>query len=116
MNSIKRTAERLAAKRNQEDGFTLIELLVVIVILGVLSAVVVFSVGNVTNRGTQAACRSDAKTLEVAVEAYRAQTNGYPANEAALAAALTPGYIRSIPNVANFDYDGTNGAVTATCP
>jgi type II secretion system protein G len=114
MNSIKRTAERLAAKRNQDDGFTLIELLVVIVILGVLSAVVVFSVGNVTNRGTQAACRSDAKTLEVAVEAYRAQTNGYPVDEAGLA-VLSPGYIRTIPNAAHFDYNGANGAVTPTC-
>jgi prepilin-type N-terminal cleavage/methylation domain-containing protein len=112
MNSIQRTAERLAAKRNQEDGFTLIELLVVIVILGTLSAVVVFSVGSVTNRGTQAACKSDAKTLEVAVEAYRAQNNAYPAADFA---GLTPGYIRTIPVDTHYDYNALSGAVTPTC-
>jgi type II secretion system protein G len=70
--------ERLSQKR-KEEGFTLIELLIVIVILGILAAVVVFAVGGITDKGTNAACKSDVKTLETAVEAYYAKNTAYPA-------------------------------------
>ena len=53
-----------------ESGFTLIELLVVIVVLGILAATVVFALSGVTGQSAQAACNSDAKTVEVAVQAY----------------------------------------------
>ena len=43
-------------KMRQEEGFTLIELLIVIIILGVLAAIVVFSVSGITNKGSSAAC------------------------------------------------------------
>jgi prepilin-type N-terminal cleavage/methylation domain-containing protein len=57
-----------------DAGFTLIELLIVIVLLGVLSTVVVFAVGGITDRGTTAACRADGRALETAVSAYLAET------------------------------------------
>ena len=66
-----------AQQANDEKGFTLIELLVVIVILGILAAVVVFSVGGIQNRGDDAACKSTRKTVLVASEAYKAQTGNY---------------------------------------
>jgi prepilin-type N-terminal cleavage/methylation domain-containing protein len=50
-----------------DAGFTLIELLIVIVLLGVLSTVVVFAVGGITDRGTTAACRADGRALETAM-------------------------------------------------
>jgi prepilin-type N-terminal cleavage/methylation domain-containing protein len=53
-----------------ESGFTLIELLVVIVVLGILAATVVFALSGVTGQSAQAACNSDAKTIDVAVQAY----------------------------------------------
>ena len=59
--------------KKNDEGFTLIELLIVIVILGILATVVVFAVGGITDRGQESACDADAKTLEVAVEAYYAQ-------------------------------------------
>ena len=62
--------------RDEESGFTLIELLIVIVILGILAGVVIFSVGGVTDTGEQAACKTDLKTVSVAVEAYHAKHPG----------------------------------------
>jgi len=53
-----------------ESGFTLIELLVVIVVLGILAATVVFALSGVSGQSAQAACNSDAKTIEVAIQAY----------------------------------------------
>ena len=62
--------------REEESGFTLIELLIVIVILGILAGVVIFSVGGVTDTGDKAACKTDLKTISVAVEAYHAKHPG----------------------------------------
>ncbi len=59
-----------------DEGFSLIELLIVIVILGILSTVVVFSVQGVTNRGQDAACAQDARALATAVESYFAKFPG----------------------------------------
>jgi general secretion pathway protein G len=77
--------ERARKAREDESGFTLIELLIVIVILGILAGIVVFSVQGVTDRGTNAACKSDVKTLDVAAEAYYAQKGTYPTAWADLA-------------------------------
>ncbi len=64
--------------KKQDEGFTLIELLIVIVILGILATVVVFAVGGITDQGQESACKAELKTVEVAVEAYRAQELTYP--------------------------------------
>ena len=48
-------------------------LLIVIVILGILSTVVVFSVQGISNRGQTTACDQDARLLATAVESYFAQ-------------------------------------------
>jgi len=60
--------QRVMRLQGAEEGFTLVELLIVIVILGVLSAVVVFSVVGVSNKSTTSACKSDAKSVETASE------------------------------------------------
>lgn len=104
----------LQARRAEEgfDGFTLIELLIVIVVLGILAAVVVFALGGVTGQSKVAACNSDAKSVEVAVESFHSfpgnTDNHYPANMASL---IHPGFttqkfLRSAPSatVANNGY------------
>ena len=80
------TLERLRERRDErgdEGGFTLIELLIVIVILGILAAIVVFAVQNLTSSSAQSACKADVKTVETAVEAYKAQMTNYPSGSAA---------------------------------
>jgi prepilin-type N-terminal cleavage/methylation domain-containing protein len=61
----RRRGEELA-----EKGFTLIELLIVIVVLGILAATVVFALTGVSGQSATAACNSDAKTVETAVQAF----------------------------------------------
>lgn len=78
-----------------EGGFTLIELLVVIAILGILSAVVVFAVGNTTDKAQKKACKTERNTLKTAIEAYRSDDplGAYPSAFLSLTAAK--GYLDS---------------------
>jgi prepilin-type N-terminal cleavage/methylation domain-containing protein len=90
--------ERLKQKRN-EGGFTLIELLIVIIILAILAAIVVFAVGTTTTNAKQSACNSDAKSVETAVEAYKAQLGKDPAAMTDLTTAGPNGpWLRQIPS------------------
>src|ERR1700694_3383299 len=106
-------------KKRGEEGFTLIELLIVIVILGILAAIVVFAVGTTGQNTAQAACRADAKSVEVALEAYKAQNDGkFPTAPtgpgdttvptAGWGALLTGGtangapYLRAVPGTAHY--------------
>jgi prepilin-type N-terminal cleavage/methylation domain-containing protein len=92
--------KRLRAIRKNESGFTLTELLIVIVILGILTGVVIVAVGAFDDRGQEAACKSDKKSTEVAVEAYRAKTGAYPnagSSTARFALLTGGGYLRQPP-------------------
>jgi prepilin-type N-terminal cleavage/methylation domain-containing protein len=78
MNTLPdQTTPKTARRFRGDEAFTLIELLVVIVIIGILSAVVIFSVTGIQNRGETAACKSDKSTLKVAEEAAYAQDGSY---------------------------------------
>ncbi len=92
-----------------EKGFTLVELLVVIVIIGVLSAVVVFAVDGVTDRGQTSACKTDKRTLKTAAEAAFAKNGAYPANENAL---VNGGFIESRSDLYNYARSGTTYTIT----
>lgn len=95
---MRSSLDRVRAARRQQDGFTLIELLIVIVILGVLAAVVVFSVRGITDRGDTSACKANYSTAVTAVEAFIANspTGAKPAS----LAALVPDYLQSDPSAA----------------
>ena len=110
--------QRLRAARQNDSGFTLIELLIVIVILGVLAGIVVFSVSFIQSRGEAAACKTDKKNVEVAVEAFYSQNGAYPtAIDGAGATTLVgAGVLKEAPNSTKYTiaYDNTTHVVSAT--
>jgi general secretion pathway protein G len=101
--------------KKNDEGFTLIELLIVIVILGILAAVVVFAVGGITDQGEESACAAELKTLQVAVEAYRAQEGNYPTDNASIAS-----FVRNPPTLYEVAAGGvintTAAGATQGCP
>ena len=85
---MKQHIERRMEMRG-EGGFTLVELLVVIAILGILAAVVVFAVGNTTDKAQTRAFQTERKTIRTAIEAFKSDDDlgNLPGSLAALSAA-----------------------------
>jgi general secretion pathway protein G len=104
--------------RDPEAGFTLIELLIVIVVLGILAAIVVFSLTGVTGQSSAAACNSDAKTVQVAVDAYNAEIGTFPADSSSLTSAAVKGgpYLHSWPSSDKYvvTMDGSGNVLVGT--
>jgi len=99
---------RKLRERADNEGFTLIELLIVITILGILAGIVVFAVGTTGSNASTAACQADKKTVETAIEAYKATTKSYPTSGDYT--NLVPGYIKEQPPE-TFSWD-SNGIVS----
>jgi prepilin-type N-terminal cleavage/methylation domain-containing protein len=114
------TIKRLQARRQEQDGqkgFTLIELLIVIVVLGILAAIVVFAVQNLTGNSSKSACGADLKTTETAVETYKAQVGSYPNATLPTGWTATPGtaaaaYTGTAASMNSLLGTATNGAGT----
>src|SRR5271157_5398619 len=90
--------ERRKSGEASESGFTLIELLIVIVVLGILAAIVVFSLTGVSGQSKQAACTADAKSVEIAADAFQAKNSAYPTS---ITTDLVPNYLHSAPGTGN---------------
>ncbi len=85
----------------------------VIVILGILSALVAFTVRGVNDRGEQSACATDARTLTIAADTYMAQESldevpalGVSADRYELF-LVDAGMIRQVSTYWNLNADGT---------
>ncbi len=90
-------------KQNQKSGFTLIELLVVIAIIGVLSSIVVTSLGSNKGKTRDALRKEDIKQIETAIDLYFQDNSSFPAN---LTALKNTGYFDTFPTdpSTNADY------------
>ena len=112
--------ERRKSGEASESGFTLIELLIVIVVLGILAAIVVFSLTGVTGQSKAAACTSDGKTIETAGDAYEAYYGGWPGTNTADPTGtfygLVTGYLHTVPsgNGLNWSLGSTDQSVLVT--
>lgn len=91
-----------------QSGFTLIELLIVIAILGILAAVVVFAVGNVTDNAHDKACEIELRTIKTAMEAYKAdEANGeYPASFSDMVGGGNDAFLEEEPDSGRWTYTG----------
>ncbi len=64
-------------KNNSQKGFTLIELLVVIAIVGILSAVVLASLGSAKSKGDDASIQATLKSVTNQAAIYHSQYGNY---------------------------------------
>lgn len=64
--------------RNDNKGFTLIELLVAIAIIGILSAVVLTSLGSVRGKARDAVRKAELNQMQTALEYYYDKYGVYP--------------------------------------
>lgn len=99
--------------RKKDYGLTLIELLIVIVILGILSATIVFAVGGMTSKSAVASCQTDGATVSNAIDAFAAQNPGVTLTTAALTGTADGGpYISAMPsNGSNYTFSIVSGAL-----
>jgi hypothetical protein len=77
---------------------------------------VVFALGGINGQAAVAACQSDAKTVQLAVGAYEAQSGGDPP---ASLDVLTQGpnpYIQSLPSNSSYAISLANGVVMVAAP
>lgn len=94
---LKMPRRKSSDRRKREEGFTLVEMMVVLVIIGLLATVVIINVMPATDRAARTRVQADLSTLEQGIEMYRLENMRYPTTEEGLT-ALTPNYIRRLPN------------------
>jgi len=103
-NKLKSMRDRA---KSSTAGFTLIELLVVIAIIGILSSVVLASLGGAREGARDSRRVSDLNSVQTALALYNNEQDEYPDN----VDKLTPDYIQAVPSDPGeneYKY-GTNG-------
>lgn len=61
-----------------DGGFTLIEVVIVVAVLGILSGIALLALGNQSGTTSKAGCESAFRSVQGAVQAYKAEAGGFP--------------------------------------
>ena len=86
--------------RKNNKGFTLVELMVVVAILGVLVAIAIPVYSNVTASAKTAADKANVRTINGAIEVYRAANGSITALEGSVNSShhlVADGYLKEAP-------------------
>jgi prepilin-type N-terminal cleavage/methylation domain-containing protein len=75
------------ASERDDSGFTLVEILIAIVLVGILSAVAVVGIGNLTSKGSESACDASLDAAKAGAVVYYTSNARYPANMTELTTA-----------------------------
>jgi general secretion pathway protein G len=91
----------------------LLEILIVIVVLGILAAVVIFSLGGITGQTVIASCEADGATVASAIAAFNASNPTATPTPALLIGSTDGGpYIQSWPsNLPHHAFEITSGTL-----
>lgn len=71
-------------KSNRRSGFTLVELVVVVLIMGIIAAVALPKMATSTGTAKTNSAKSSLSVVRDAIELYKADNGGYPANTGVL--------------------------------
>ena len=104
-------------RRNRQHGFTLIELLVVIALLTILAFIVVLNVSAFVDTGKAAACKTDLRSVQAAIDVYYNANGAYPwSGSSGTFPGLVPTYIHSPPtSTGAVTLDAEGNAAAAKC-
>ena len=91
----------------------MLEILIVIVVLGILAAVVIFSLGGITGQTVIASCEADGATVASAIAAFNASNPTATPTPALLIGSTDGGpYIQSWPsNLPHHAFEITSGTL-----
>ena len=104
---------RRQVRRLNADGFTLIELLIVIIVLGILVAIVLFSLGTFKSDSSSAACATDAKQVRTAEAAFFLKNGSYATN---LSDLVTANLLQTVPATDNYTIVVDGSGNVSGCP
>lgn len=109
---MKGRADTEMSGQHPDPGFTLVEVLLVILVLGLMAAVVIFSVGGIATEAETNSCNTDLRTLATAVEAFFAQTENRTISPADATAdgpertLIDAGFLRNTSRFYDLNTDG----------